>query len=113
MLLDMEMISQPEISKLLYFSNSWFQETLTMKKKFKLIISSLSFVTCTDYILTLCLLFITLQKVMEFKLLEKSIEKNAFGMNLLKLVICFQKQDSCFVEYNHSKQKMAKDNSWV
>lgn len=50
---------------------------------------------------------------MEFKLIEKSIEKNAFGMSLLKLVICFQKQDSCFLEYNHSKQKMAKDNSWV
>lgn len=52
MLLDMEMITQPEISKLLYFNNSWFQETLTMEKKFKLIISSLSFVTCTDHILT-------------------------------------------------------------
>ena len=44
------------------------------------------------------------------KLIEKSFEKNAFGMNLPKLVICFQKQDSCLLEYNHSKQKMAKDN---
>ena len=53
-----------------------------MKKNFKLTIFSLIYVTYTDHILTLCLLFITLQKVMELKVIEKSIEKNEFGMIL-------------------------------